>query len=422
MGTKNSKNGFAARTYKSGGITMVSLVLIIIFIMSFFFCDLAYGETFKDTCKKIKDELKKTSCLKGFTDELDKLMKIKEEAEHLGVSVAAGYNGDVSRHDNWQLINLETVINKEIYPVDFRFKTGAVFSTKNKESQDQVTTFLVNLDYNVMPWLKTYGFVERFTDTFMNIKERYETGVGAKLELNLFDLTNKTNNGYQKLREERDFIEKLPSQIEKLRESLSNEDTKKCLSDAKVDTKELSEFMESLKTEVEKLKQALKKNRTRLSLGFAVTFMSEMEQTADLSTDVLDIITQQKVGTYNQTFDPTQRFRIVFRPSIKYKINDHLSFYYQIYFKEPLGSPIDINGKRDWRSDSLFEAKFDFLKDTSWGGEASVHLEYQRHYDNAPPEISSSIVANYMSMSETLKRIVTDNRHDIVLLKIGVKF
>jgi hypothetical protein len=420
MGTINSKNELAARTYKGGGMTIVSSVLLI--MMSHFFCDLAYGQTFKDKCEKIKDELKKTPFLKEFADKLDELIRIKEKAENLVVSVAAGYNGDVSRHDNRQLINLDTVINKEIYPIAFRFNVGAVFSTKNKESQDQVTTFLVNFDYNVTPWLKTYGFVERFTDTFMNIKERYETGVGAELELNLFDPTNKINNDYQKLRKERESIENMPCQIKILRESLSKEDTQKSLSDAKVDTKELSEFMESLATEAEKLKKALKKNRTRLNLGFAVTVMSEMEQPADLSTDVLDIMTQQKVDTYNQTFDPTQRFRIVFRPSIKYKIDDHLSLYYHIYFKEPLGSPMDINGKRDWRSDSRFDAKFDFLKDTSWGGEASIYLEYQRHYDNAPPEISSSIVANYVSKSEILKRTVTDNRHDVVLIKIGVKF
>jgi len=403
----------------------VYLVLVLLIVFGFIHCELAYGETFNAKCEKIKDDLEKAKCrnLNDFSEALSKFMKIKNEVEHTSISVEAGYNGDICSHDQRQLINLSTSINKEIYPIAFRFKAGTVFSSKGNQSQDQVTTFLVNLDYNVEPWLKTYGFVERFTDTFMNIKERYETGVGVKFELDILDPAKETNKTNVKLGEDKEFIENnLLIEIELLKGALSCAETQQCMKEAGIDVKTIGEFLESVKDEADKLKHACKKQRTKINLGLAITAMSEMEQAADLISDVLDIKTKQKIDTLNYFFNPTQRYRIVFRPSILYKINDYLSLYYYTYFKEPLGRPVYDNGKRDWRSDSLFDAKIDLLKNTSWGGEASVILEYQRSYDNAPPHISSQKINELIGIGETINRTSADKRHDIILIKIGVKF
>jgi hypothetical protein len=405
----------------------VYLVLVLLIVFGFIHCELAFGETFNAKCEKIKDDLEKAKCpiLNDFSEALSRFMKIKNEVEHTGISVEAGYNGDKSSHDQRQLINLSTSINKEIYPIAFRFKAGTVFSSSSKDnkSQDQVTTFLVNLDYNVVPWLKTYGFVERFTDTFMNIKERYETGVGVKFELDVLDPAKKPKKDDRKLPNDKEFIEKfLPEKIESLKIALAYDETIQYMKDAGIDIKKIWEFIESVEEEADKLKHACKKQRTKINLGLAITAMSEMEQAADLSSDVLDINTKQKIDTLDYPFSPTQRYRVVFRPSILLKINDHLSLYYHTYFKEPLGGPVYDNGRRDWRADSLFDTKIDLTKNNSWGGEASVILEYQSSYDNAPPYILSQKIDELMGIGKTLKRTAANKRHDIVLIKIGVKF
>ena len=196
------------------------------------------------------------------------------------------------------------------------------------------------------------------------------------------------------------------------------------LDDEKIDGNDLRGFLDVLGTEVQRMEQILRKNRTKLNLGLAMTAMSEMEQASDLSISVLDS-NLKLVTTTTYPFAPTQRFRFVLRPTIEFKVNDYLSLYGHIYFKLPLGRPLyypPVNGNLDWRYDARCYAKFDFLKDTSWGGAASVIVEYERHYDNAPPRVSDQFIGQYLSRDETLSRTAANNTHQTVMVKVEVKF
>jgi hypothetical protein len=423
-------------TRRAGKTLMLASALFILVALSL--SELTYAETFAETCEKIKDKLatSKNKDLKPFSEALAKFIKIRNDAGRVGISVDAGYNGDVSNTDNHQAISLDSSINKVVYPLEFRFKAGAQFyTTKAGQSQDLVSTFLVNLDFHIQPWLVTYGFVERFTDTFMSIKERYETGGGIELQWDILDPTNRKerDSSRDKDIENKSDIEHLikdaiANMIEVLNKSKVSFKFEKALEDADIDAEELKDFIYSLENERKNLEVSLRKNRSKINLGLALTVMSEMEQ-ADIAYDVIDTSTNQKIRSTDYLLPPTQRFRIVFRPSITYKVNKNLSLNSYVYFKEPLARPIYDNGRqdwgngrRDWRYDGEFSAKYDFLKDTLWGGDVSVTLDYQRHYDKAPPYIPDLVSPGLTSAGQALSRTLADMRHEFVLIKIGVKF
>ena len=259
---------------------------------------------------------------------------------------------------------------------------------------------MVNYDYHFTPWFQVYGFVERFSNSYLSIKQRYEIGTGISFELDLFNkekidkelnsIRSKSEEDYEKFKniygnitdalyeEFRTYLDNLPDDtpVEKHAKYL------------------ISSKFEDLEKEEKRIKQAFKKKYAKLSVGLAISLFSELEQAEinvyfDEERTVNGVETIQATETTSITLDMEHKFRFVLRPLVVFRPSDDLTLMAFKYFKCPLGSPTE-NGERDYRTDALIRAEFELKKAAGWAEKLSFILEYQRHYDNLPPFIPQS--------------------------------
>ena len=131
--------------------------------------------------------------------------------------------------------------------------------------------------------------------------------------------------------------------------------------------------------------------------------------------------------------DPEQRFRFVIRPSLECIIADGVDLSSMLYCKLPLGAPytklIILNSENpsqktrfyDWRVDSITDLRFALGRNMSWGGDISLTLEYQYHFDNAPPGLPETL-AGVTFQGMGLKNTVAATSHQYYMLKFNVGF
>jgi len=335
----------------------------------------------------------------------------KKDLNQLDLSLAAGFSGDRAGEQSLYKLNVEAAVNKGVYPRTVRFRAGTSVQHKNNVAQDNVTTLVMNFDYYFAPWLETYAFIERFSDTYLSIKERYEVGGGIKLELNLLD----TPVG-ERTRQDREAM--AADGASSLQEFAAYLDRAEQEGDGQVDARGLRPLLAAYRTERRNILAGLRQKESMLSLGLALSFFSEMEQAEINST----ILSQGVSESARFALNAEQRFRVVVRPNVTFRPLDTLSFKGHIYLKYPLGSPLRSEGRLDYRTDSLLSAELKLPTDPEWGKKVSLVLEYQRHYENLPPRIPQSTIDATLAAGQTISPVEAERAHDLYVFKVNVTF
>ena len=361
-----------------------------------------------------------------------------EELRRLNISVGAGFKGDRAGEKELFKLDIKSEISKGIYPNEFRFKAGATTQLKNDELQEDVSSLMVNYDHHFKPWLEAYGFVERFSDSYLSIQQRYEIGAGINFKLDLLNTTKKINNELDSIRNksEKDYKEyrnihgNITDEVyEKFRAYLKNLDEGSPDKELKIDTKLLRNKLKELEDEENRIKQAFKRKHAKLSVGLAMTLFSELER-AKIETFFDEIkeengeqVIQEATETTPILLDGEQRFRFVLRPLVVIRPTDDLTLMAFKYFKYPLGSPYKKGGKRDYRTDALIRAELVLKKDAGGAEKVSLIIEYQRHYDNSPPFLPQSIIDDYENDGKILRgEGIAENTHDELKFELKISF
>jgi len=301
-------------------------------------------------------------------------------------SVGAGYIGDTSSGKALYKLDVNAGLAKGGYPNDFHFDMASYIQLKRTGSKtdyvENVTTLRVNYERNLFPMLKAYGFVERFTDTYLDIQQRYETGLGLKLEAEI----GLTTIGKKRLKELAEFHQAVNAGRE--RNVAVSDDVAQALT---VDDAQFDEMA-----------TAVKKKNAFLALGLACTVLSELERAE------LDMPDGSK-----KTIDPQRRGRIAIRPGITWQPAEGVSLKWQTYFKLPAFGPTDaaaFNGALvyDLRTDTFVTLRYDLPKSPAWARRVSLLVEYKDFKDRLPPYIPGVVVA--------------PADHSSIVFKIGVDF
>lgn len=360
-----------------------------------------YGEwvnQFKDTGKFIK-----------FLKDKDKEGKLQK----LDLSVDAGFNGHKAGENSLYKLDIGAQIIKGIYPREFRFKAGTSVQFKDEKLQEDVTTILINYDYHFRPWLEIYGFVERFSDSFLSIQQRYEIGGGIKLEMELFGTTKK------------EIDEKLKTYG---KNSKVYEQYRCYLNKRLTNTNSLYKQLEDLEEQEEFIVQSLRKKYAKLAIGLHFTLFSELEQ-AKIETYADEIVKENGISNIKKVTESTmfsldgeQRFRFVLGPSVIFRPWDTFSLQGLIYRKYPFISPYKKEGRLDYRCDTVLRAKLDLPKVPNFEGTVSVIFEYQRHYDNIPPQLPKSVIDEYFADGKVLRKTAAEDTHEEFKFKLQIQF
>ncbi len=381
------------------------------------------GGNEEDT-KKDDEEL-----TKKFAEICTFLEKKKDDLFPIELVVDAGFNGHKAGDNNLFKLNISADFVSYQYPSEFRFKAGTTLQFKNNIVQEDVTTLLVSYNYYFEPWLELYGFVERFSDSFLSIQHRYEIGGGIMFELNPWKKKReiKREKEFYQCQFEKVFKEKIINTWTGVSDAIS---LRKKIED------DLSSFYyyNSKKKADELVKEEkcfysmLKKKFTRVSLSLAFTIFSELEK-AEIETYIDEQITGEdgttKIceGTTPTKFslEGEQRFRFTVRPKLKIKIGENFSILGHIYLKYPLGKPKKTLGRTDYRYDALLRTELNVSKPFLWAKKVALFFEYQRHYDNLPPRLPDLIIAENLSNRKILRKTIADDTHEEFLFGLNIR-
>jgi hypothetical protein len=382
----------------------------------------SYAEDIAAITEKLEKELPedKGSDWEEKVKGIIKFLKEKEkEVRPFSLSIGAGFNGHKAGEEGLYKLDLKTKMTYDAYPNEFRFNAGTNVQLKNGKLQENVTSLLINYDHHLETWFEIYGFAERFSDSYMSILKRYETGGGIKLELDL--LGSKWKETLSDYRRKTEAYEDFKKDIQNSSKSPADKEL-------------LLGRLQALKKEGTRIVEALKKKYAWLSLGMAVTVLSELEK-AEIETFIDDIVEENGTTSIQETTKTTKialegehRFRIVLRPSIVIRPWPTLSLEGMHYMKYPLGNPNRGDGRLDYRTDSHVLLKLILPKVPNWAKEVALIFGYHRHYDNIPARVPQSIIDENLDPDlpvekrKSLRKTVAEDTHEEFVFSLAIKF
>jgi hypothetical protein len=389
----------------------------------------SYAEDIAAITEKLEKELPETGASHWqvtVKEIIDFLKKKEKEVPPLSLSIGAGFNGHKAGEEGLYKLDLKTKMTYDAYPNEFRFNAGTNVQLKNGKLQENVTSLLINYDHYLETWLEIYGFAERFSDSYMSILKRYETGGGIKLELDLLGHNLKQELTTYKTKAK--AYKKFEKHITKILD-----DTKSPPEDKALSLEQLK-ALKALEKEGTRIVEALKKKYAWLSLGMAVTVLSELEK-AEIETFADDIVEengttriQETTKTTKIALDGEHRFRIVLRPSIVIRPWPTLSLEGMHYMKYPLGSPKRVDGRLDYRTDSHVLLRLILPKVPNWAKEVALIFGYHRHYDNIPARVPQSIIDENLDPAlpvekrKSFRKKVAEDTHEEFVFSLAIKF
>lgn len=367
------------RTGKNLSNHLGKALSFILVAAQFFLSTPTYAEDIEAIYSKLKKELpkKEMEWEKKF-NLTEKFINYLNEAEkaltQLDLSVEVGFKGHRADEAHLYDINAETKITKGIYPREFRLKAGTSVQLKNNDFTEEVTSLMVNYDYHFNSWLEAYGFAERFSDSYLSIKHRYEIGGGIKFEFNL-GTTMKIDEKWDKnLKTYKVIYNEACDGYKNYLESLDKNSTdKKSMTNTNLLSNQLDELDERRKD----IERAFKKKYAKLSAGMAFSIFSELEK-----AEIEKIFEDESIPEDKEPFslDGEQRFRIALRPSVVYRPTDNLTLIWLKYYKHA------TDDWRDYRTDELIRAELKLPVIPNWPKNVLLVFEYKRHYDKVPPQ------------------------------------
>jgi hypothetical protein len=347
----------------------------------------------------------------------------KEQLYPISLSMDVGFNGHKAGDSSLFRLNISTDFISYQYPSEFIFKAGTALQFKNNILQEDVTTLLVGYNYYFKSWLKMYGFVERFSDSFLSIQHRYEIGGGISFKCNLWKKEREIEREkeYYRCKLEEVFNEAVSDAVS-LRECIVNDLPSLYYYNTK---KKADELVKEEKCFYDMLKNKF----ARVSASIYFTIFSELEK-AEIETCIDEQITGEDgtirifEGTIPTKFplEGEQRFRFTVRPRLEIKIRENFTINGHIYLKYPLGKPQKAFGRTDYRYDACLRPELKLESPFSWAKKMFLYFEYQRHYDNLPPRLPESIIAEYLSNGKILRKTIANDTHEEFLFGLKIQF
>ncbi len=301
---------------------------------------------------------KNTKIIKRFIGEREKELKA---LSRLGISAAAGYSGHTAGKDNLYQLGLGVEVNKEMYPGEFSFRTNTSLVIQNSVLQEHVTTMGISYQHYLSSGLETYGFVERFSNTFLKLRYRYEIGGGFKGELNLLPgkWEKKDNNSAQIKKKYHRYItslEKMARQAENMEDN--------------GETRDLLNRLQALNKQESGIMVLARKKSSLLTIGMALSVFAELEKPEDMAELAQDHLKER------------QHFRLSLRPSVVFRPSPFITLKALFYYKHPLFIKDHPDDPLHYRTDTVLSAILDLTGGSSWTKKVSLVFEYQNHYEN----------------------------------------
>lgn len=322
-----------------------------------------------------------------------------KELSKLKISATAGFSGHEAGENNLYQLGLGVGVTKEMYPGEFQFRTTTSLVIQDSKLQENVTTLNLSYEHYLAPWLEAYGFLERFSNTFLGLQYRYETGGGFKAEYNVQpgkweNISDTSGRTFEKYR-------RLLTDLERLTKKKTDDGDE----DAAAHIAALSAQLAHLEKQEAGVMEAARKDHALLTLGMAVSLFAELEKPANaVILDPAEALNEQ------------EKFRIAFRPSFVFRPSNLIALSGHFYYKYPLFKREAPDDPLQYRTDMIFRAALNLAGDASWTKSAALIFEYRRHYDNNPFGAFNIVNQSNVDASKV------NTSHDTFLIQLNFEF
>lgn len=265
------------------------------------------------------------------------------------------------------------------YPTETRFRASTSFTSDSRLStfKENVTRLVANVEYHPGDPSEVFGFAERFTDSYMQVDQRYEVGVGVKLRLWKARLTRLGGERLQPLRDL--AIESLQAAVVQAYPLGSRTDTT-----IPADVARLESSLDALSGLRRGLEDDPEVTTAMVSISAAVLTEFEKARLKVPSANNPASMEDLELGG-------RQRYRLSLRPRVEWKPVDRIKVRGTTFFKLPLFSPWkdSTSGRTDYRIDT--ELRTEFSLSSGDGGRFSLQLGIENYYDHAPPRFGDYV-------------------------------
>jgi len=376
-----------------------------------------YEEEFKAVYQKFKNQKLETGTSPEDQKELKELELLMNylnaftsNEEALNGGVEFGFSGDETELQNLLQINAGVNIDYGNYPYQLDFSTSIQTVINNGIFQENVSNIDISFDYSHVNagnglWLENYILLRRFSDNYLGINQRYETGLGFIFNYRSKGLTPDGTKIENELNRKPTFKTNGDDLI-----VCYEEICKRSNNLQKLSKEECNAITKTRK--VYRNANRVKYNRLRLALLLGVFY--EIDQS--IAQNNLQVNGQDSLFTV--TF-PTQTFvRWVLRPTFEFQPNDMLKIKINPYLKFPLGSvnqsEVRLNNLVDIRNDYFIDLQTSISAKVS--KKISFGISYQYLYDNAP---NRAFISDGFSTPQLL---VGQKSHHIYQMNFGFNF
>lgn len=307
--------------------------------------------------------------IKKVVDDINYLNKTNESFDKIKGQVGFGITSNKSAISELSKISSQFDLKKGIFPLELNKKSNIYSTFQNKKLQESISDIYLSLDYNFnkfklekgnndsiysykevknsLMW-EGFTFLNRFTNSYLNIDQRYEGGIG--ILFNIYSLRKLKKEGDQTIRKIKDLhFENGGNNLSRCIDSIC-EITKF----QKLSEKELDELAES---KLAMMSSIIKQNfKFRFALLSGIYFESE---SASISNKI------EFAGKIDSLFsisvDPTTKLRWEIRPTLELQLLEFIKLRFDYYFKMRLFGGSDIVHYRDaaTSSDNLIDKRSD---------------------------------------------------------------
>ncbi len=362
-------------------------------------------------------------------------------------------------------------LNRGTYPGEFKFDAEVDVRLQGGSFEQNVRDLFVAYDHWLASWSEAYVFASQYSDSYMEIDQRYEVGAGVFLgphfgarvkrgepvSLLASDLPSRESEkkrcrsrpakdeaapGKDKCREDRDekrctgdLVERWKSELESVREcwrltSDGKLDLTTCgvppwlacyarvMKDPSLAMKDLEALFDDLGDQWLDAQNAQKQGSAMFRVGVALSVFAELENAGLKYTP---IAAAGESATTPQTaldvpLPATQRYRWAIRPTFECWPSRRWAFRGDWYFKLPLGDarttvPGEAASRYDYRYDLDVTGEFTVNeKEIGQPGNVTVGLRYRRLFDNVPPfyQPTAASTTPFLIAPDTHTRISMD--------------
>ncbi|RMH68109.1 MAG: hypothetical protein D6685_02725 [Bacteroidetes bacterium] len=328
----------------------------------------------------------------ALTAYLDLLADEDRRQERLRGTISFGLNGDETGDEHLYKINAGVTLARGQYPSEVEFASRVGVTLDGDAFQENVSDLRLSYDYHpTLPW-EAFVFLERRTDNFMSIDQRYEVGGGVVLNRFL----GLTEDGRAR------------------RDVLTRRDTVQPVFDALLSPAE----QRLLARAHAQALPAIHTRYSRMRLALLVGVLAEFEQatltwTAPDGT-TLDERAQGRRSKLRWEVRPTLDVQPV--DGLEWKLRPYLKLPSPWVWTETIGRGDAATRRADYRLDLYTDLTVSLDGADVFGGGVSLTLSYQMLYDHAPP------YARVEPPGGEPILLQAEDLHHVVRLSFGLQF